>query len=692
MATIDELKKVRIQKLTTLKNLGFDPYPSVVFRSHTMLQARDHDGQTVSVTGRVLNIRGHGKILFLDLHDASGKIQIAIKEDEVSTATFTLTECIDSGDFLEVAGVVGKTNAGEITVFAKELKIISKAIRPLPDLWHGLKDVEERYRQRYVDLLMNPDVKKVFLTRARVIKYLREYLDKDGFIEVETPVFQPIYGGASAKPFVTHHNSLDVDMFLRISDELYLKRLIVGGFEKVYELSKDFRNEGVDRQHNPEFTMLEFYWAYANYQDLMNYTELLLSSLVTEITGSSKITFEGNEIDFTPPWPRKTYRDVVKEYSGIDINEADTEEKLLAAIKEKQIHIDLSGVVGFGAILDTLYKATARPHLTGPLFLTDRPTAFVTLAKRLPNDPTKTASFQLLVVGKEILNAYNELNDPEDQAARWHESEKLGEKGQDEHEAFDHDYIRALEYGMPPTAGWGMGIDRIVSLLTDQHTIKDVILFPTLKPETVAAPQITRKKAEVLTLSENEKVTKEQAMNLLHSHMQNVNLRRHCYAVGYAMRFLASELGGDPDVWEVLGILHDADWEETKESPHDHTKKTLEYLKELGVTEGPIIRALKSHNRKHTQLAEIEGIMEWALETCDELTGFIVAVTLVRPEKKLSSVTIESVMKKWGTKEFAKAVDRSQIEQCKDALGIPLNEFIGIVLRAMQAHSDELGL
>jgi lysyl-tRNA synthetase class 2 len=312
---------------------------------------------------------------------------------------------------------------------------------------------------------------------------LRAFLDGDGFIEVDTPVLQPIYGGAQAKPFVTHHHALDIDLYLRISDELYLKRLIVGGFDRVYEIGRDFRNEGIDRQHNPEFTMLEFYWAYADYEDLMKYTETMLASLVKELKGSYKFMYQGTELNFTPPWPRKTYRDVVLEYSGVDINKASDEKKLLAAIKAKKIKLDLVGVVGFGALLDTLYKATARPHLVGPMYLTDRPTAFVALAKRLPADPTKTASFQLLVAGKEILNAYNELNDPEDQAKRWHESEKLGLKGQNEHEAFDADYIRALEYGMPPTAGWGLGIDRLVAILTDQPNIKDVILFPTLRPE-----------------------------------------------------------------------------------------------------------------------------------------------------------------------------------------------------------------
>lgn len=483
MSTIEELKKIRREKLGAFKKMGVDPYPGTITRNHTIAQARTMIGKTSEVAGRVTGFRGHGKIYFVDLADGTGKIQVVIKSDVCDGKAFLFIPLMDLGDFLAVQGDVDKTQAGEISVFAKNFQIVSKSLRPLPSEWSGLKDIEERYRQRYVDLLVNPEVRDIFLIRSKIVTYLRSYLDRDGFIEVDTPILQPIYGGASAKPFVTHHNALDIDLYLRISDELYLKRLIVGGFDKVYEIGRDFRNEGIDRQHNPEFTMLEFYWAYADYEVLMQYTETMLSGLVKELKGSYAFSYQGQQLDFTPPWPRKTYRDVVLEFSGIDINKADDEEKLLVAIKAKKIQLDLTGVIGLGALLDTLYKATARPHLVGPMYLTDRPTAFVALAKRRADDPRKTSSFQLLVVGKEILNAYNELNDPMDQAKRWRESEKLGTQGQNEHEAYDADYIRALEYGMPPTAGWGMGIDRLVSLLTDQPNLKNVILFPTLRPE-----------------------------------------------------------------------------------------------------------------------------------------------------------------------------------------------------------------
>lgn len=494
MATIDALRKTRIEKLEKIKKLGLNPYPAEVDIDSTILEAREKLEKNVKIAGRLMALRGHGKIIFADLKEDKAKIQLAFKKDQLKDEHFSLIQLLDLGDFISVAGRVGKTQAGEITVFVEKLAILAKALRPLPAKWHGFKDLEERYRQRYVDLLINPEVSKIFKIRAKVIRYLRNFLDRDGFLEVETPVLQPVYGGASARPFVTRHHSLNTDMYLRISDELYLKRLIVGGLDKVYELSKDFRNEGIDFQHNPEFTMLEFYWAYADYTKLMDYTEKMLTGLIKEVTGSLKLSYEGIDLDFTSPWQRVSYRDVILKYTGIDINKASDDKKLITEIKTKKLKLDLSNLVGYGAILDELYKAYARPHLTGPLFLTDRPTAFVTLAKRLPDDPQKTASFQLIAAGKELINAYNELNDPQDQALRWRESEKLAKRGQDIHEAFDHDYIRALEYGMPPTAGWGMGIDRLVSILTDQHNLKDVILFPTLKPEFPAEKRTTRKK------------------------------------------------------------------------------------------------------------------------------------------------------------------------------------------------------
>ncbi|MBI4058897.1 lysine--tRNA ligase [Candidatus Microgenomates bacterium] len=489
---LSHIKENRLEKLGALRKLGVEIYPANTVRKQTISQALASFGKKVAIVGRIWAIRSHGGAIFADVHDELGDIQVLLVRNKLSPKEFSLAQLLDSGDFINVQGSVIKTNSGEITVQATHLILLAKALRPLPSSWSGFRDVEERYRQRYADLLLNPQVKEVALTRSRIIKSLREFLDKAGFMEVETPILQPLYGGAVAKPFTTHHNALDSDFYLRISDELYLKRLIVGGFEKVYEIGHNFRNEGIDKSHNPEFTMVEFYWAYQNYEGLMDFTEKLITTIIETACGKLKLIYQGQSLDFTPPWPRVTYRDALLAETGIDINLADTEAKLKTAIKQKNIKLDLKNETGlpallaqarqagFGNVLDALYKATTRPKLVGPIFLIDRPTAFVSLAKRKPDDPAKTASFQLLVAGLEVVNAYNELNDPVDQAKRWQESEK---RKKSDHEAFDADYIRALEYGMPPTAGWGMGIDRFVALLTDQATLKDVILFPTLRPK-----------------------------------------------------------------------------------------------------------------------------------------------------------------------------------------------------------------
>ena len=472
---LEELKKIRLQKLAEIKKLGIDPYPAKTSRKQSIIKAITMMGKLVMVAGRITGIRGHGGIQFFDLTDESGKIQLVFKKDELKAKDQQLLALLDIGDFIEVWGKVFKTKAGEVSVSVGFLKLLTKSIRPLPSVWHGLKDIEERYRQRYVDLVVNPEVKKIFYLRTKVLRAVREFLDSQGFLEVETPILQPMYGGASARPFVTHHNTLNCDLYLRISDELYLKRLIVGGFEKVYEVSKDFRNEGIDRAHNPEFTQVEFYWAYADYEDLMKLTEELIAKILKNDLGDIKINFKF-------PIPRITFRDLLLKEVGIDIDKIDSEKALLSEIKKRKIMIDLKGVVGLGGIFDKLYKERIRPKIIEPTFVLDYPASMIALAKRKEENPGQIASFQLLANGFELIKAYNELNDPIDQKERWLETEKLSKKGDEAAERLDEDYIRALEYGMPPTAGWGMGIDRFVSVLASLP-IKEVILFPTLKPE-----------------------------------------------------------------------------------------------------------------------------------------------------------------------------------------------------------------
>jgi len=472
----------RLEKLNQLLKLKINPYPGKAFeRTNTTNQIHEDfaklEGKKVSIAGRVMSIREHGALTFADLEDFSGKVQLWLSEDSLGKS-YALLRLIERGDFLGIHGIVSKTKRGEVSVKVNSFVLLSKALRHLPVEWFGLKNVEERYRQRYVDLILNKNVRDIFLKRTQIIKEIRNFLDEKGFIEVETPVIQSVYGGAAAKPFKTYINDLKMDAFLRISDELHLKRLIVGGFEKVYEVAKDFRNESIDTQHNPEFTQIEFYEAYADYEKLMKMTEELLTRVIKKVNGSLKVKYGNVELDFTPPLPRVKFRDIVLKETGIDINKENTEEKLKNAIKNRKLNLDLKGVIGFGALADKLYKEYVRPKLIQPTFLIDYPVEMIPLAKRKDDDKTKIATVQLLANGFEILKAYNELNDPIDQKARFEEQAELGEKGFEEAHMLDEDFVRALECGMPPTAGWGLGIERLTMLLTNNQSMKEVILFP----------------------------------------------------------------------------------------------------------------------------------------------------------------------------------------------------------------------
>ncbi len=690
MQTFEQMRTERIRKLNELIKLGKNPYGSYPGGNTPIATAREQMDKDVEVAGRILSVRGHGKLIFADLYDETGKIQLMFKQD-IMNEHFKMVDLYDVGDFIKAKGKVTTTVKGEISVLVTETDILTKSIRPLPEKWHGLKDVEERYRQRYVDLLVNENVKSIFLTRSKIIKLLRAYLDKNGFTEVETPVLQPLYGGASANPFITHHKALDIDLYLRISDELYLKRLVVGGFDKVYELSKDFRNEGMSKAHNPEFTMLEFYWAYVDYEHLMRFTEEMISSIVKEIKGSCKVTFKDKEYDFSTPWKRIPFLDLFKEYLGMDISSFKDEKELLNYVTEHKL---LAGneAFGFRDIIDVVYKKHIRPKLEGPLFLTDYPYAMKPLAKRRPDNPEISASFQLLVGGEEFINAYNELNDPMDQRKRWEDEMELGKKGAEDYQVIDDDYIRALEYGMPPTAGWGLGIDRLTAFLTNQHTIKDVILFPTMRPEHSAIQQSSDAAAKKTSTKKILTITRDLAFKLVDDNIKNKNLVKHCLSVEATMRALARHFGQDEDLWGIVGLLHDADWEVTQPDAALHTKKTMEWLDIHGENDVELRDAILAHNHENNGARAPESLLEWALFTCDELTGIVTASALVRPDKKLGSVEVKSVLKKFNTPSFAAAVNRDQIRLCEDKLGIPLEQFVEITLKAMQGISDELGL
>ncbi len=492
---LNQVMQDRRRKLARLRELGVEPYPYAFDRRHftaDILQDREaYLGKEVSVAGRLMAIRGHGKAGFADVADLRGKIQIYVKQDAVGEAAYRVFRLLDIGDIVGVTGEVFVTRMGETTIQVKTLQLLAKTLRPLPVVkerivdgkkvvYDPFSDVELRYRQRYVDLVVNPEVRAVFVKRARVIAAMRRYLDERGYLEVETPILQPIYGGASARPFRTHHNALDMDFYLRIADELYLKRLIVGGFDGVYEIAKDFRNEGMDRFHNPEFTMMELYVAYEDYRFMMGLVEEMICQIATAVNGTPVITHEGREIDLAPPWKRARMFDLIQEHTGHDLLGKELDELRRAA---KSLHIEVESFWREGKIIDEIFSERVEPHLIEPTFVMDYPVELSPLAKRHREDPRLVERFEPFVAGREIGNAFSELNDPLDQRERFLAQKQLLELGDEEAHMLDEDYLRALEYGMPPTAGLGIGVDRLVMLLTNQPSIRDVILFPQMRPE-----------------------------------------------------------------------------------------------------------------------------------------------------------------------------------------------------------------
>ena len=485
MATIDEIRKNRLKKLKAIESAGFLAYPGETKRSHFCLQAVEDFSKLarlkkeIVLAGRIMSLRPHGGLVFAHIEDGSGKIQLSLKKDRIGEKSFQFfLDNFDIGDFIETRGILFKTKRGEKTLEVVDYKFLAKSLLPLPEKWHGLKDIEERYRKRYLDLIFNPEVKKKFELRTKIIKELRNLLEKEGFLEVETPILQPLYGGAKAKPFKTYLNVLALDLYLRISPELYLKRLLIGGCEKVYEIGKCFRNEGVDRSHNPDFTMLEFYWAYTDYKKLMKFTEKLFSELLKNLFGSLKIKYKGKEINFKAPWPRIELNQLIKKYTKINIDEIHLE-----ALKKEAKKLGIEPKGERAEIADALYKKICRGKIWQPTFIIHHPLGAFPLAKQLEKNPNKTANFQLVVADIELINAFSELNNPLEQKRRFQEQEKIFKTGFEEAQRLDKDFIEALEYGMPPAAGFGLGIDRLTALLTDSHSLREVILFPTMRPK-----------------------------------------------------------------------------------------------------------------------------------------------------------------------------------------------------------------
>ncbi|NLU36117.1 MAG: lysine--tRNA ligase [Clostridiales bacterium] len=483
---LGELLKIRREKLNKLQAEGKNPYDITRFNpTHYSQDILDNfeemEGREVTIAGRIMSRRIMGKASFAHILDAKGQIQIFVQINQLGKEEYETFKTYDIGDIIGVTGTVFRTRMGEISVKAAEITLLSKSLRPLPEKWHGLKDPDLRYRQRYLDMIVNPEVRHTFVLRSKIIQAIRRYLDDRGFLEVETPVLHNTAGGAAARPFITHHNTLDLDMYLRIATELHLKRLIVGGFDKVYEIGRIFRNEGMSIKHNPEFTMIELYEAYSDYKDIMNLTEDMLSTVARKVLGTELITYQGEEINLAPPWKRISMIDAVKEYTGVDFNAISSDEDARKAAKELDVSVENDAT--WGNVLNEIFEEKVEEHLIQPTFVMDYPIEISPLAKKKKDDPRLTERFELFITGREYGNAYSELNDPIDQRERFMEQARQRAAGNEEAEMMDEDFVNALEIGMPPTGGLGIGIDRLVMLLTDSYSIRDVILFPTMKPK-----------------------------------------------------------------------------------------------------------------------------------------------------------------------------------------------------------------
>ena len=482
---LTEVLKVRREKLAKLQEMGRDPFVQSRYdRTNYSMDIKNNfeemEGKVVKIAGRIMSKRLQGKAGFIDIQDQEGRIQCYVRKDRIGEEEYDLFKTYDIGDIIGLEGEVFKTKKEEISVKANAVVLLSKSLQVLPEKYHGLKDQDIRYRQRYVDLIVNPEVKDTFLTRTKALKALRSFLDERGFLEVETPILNTIAGGANARPFVTHHNTLDIPMYLRIANELYLKRLIVGGFDKVYEMGRMFRNEGMSIKHNPEYTAMELYQAYADYEDMMKITEELISHMAEVATGSTVVNYQGTEIDFKPPWRRMTMIECVKEYTGVDFDTIETDEEALAIAREKGIEITPG--MRRGEVINAFFEEFGEDKLIQPTFITHHPVEVSPLAKRNAEDPRKTDRFEAFANKWELANAFSELNDPIDQKGRFMDQLRKKELGDDEACDMDEDFINALEVGLPPTGGLGIGIDRVMMLLTNSASIRDVILFPTMKP------------------------------------------------------------------------------------------------------------------------------------------------------------------------------------------------------------------
>ncbi len=727
---INQLLKVRREKLAALQESGKDPFQITKYDvTHHSQEIKDNydalEGKKVSIAGRVMSKRIMGKASFCNVQDLQGDIQCYVARDSIGEDPYAEFKKYDVGDIVGIEGEVFTTKTGEISLHVEKMTLLSKSLQILPEKYHGLVNTDIRYRQRYTDLIMNADVKKTFVMRSKIISSIRRYLDGQGFLEVETPMLVSNAGGAAARPFETHYNALDEDVKLRISLELYLKRLIVGGMERVYEIGRVFRNEGLDARHNPEFTLMELYQAYTDYYGMMDLTENMFRHVAGEVCGTTTVPYGDVEIDLGSPFARMTMTEAVKKYAGVDFDEIKDTAEAKKLADEKGVHYEDRHTKG--DILNLFFEEYVEEHLVQPTFIMDHPIEISPLTKKKPDKPDYVERFELFITGREMCNAYSELNDPIDQRERFKAQEAALAAGDEEANTTDEDFMNALEIGMPPTGGIGYGIDRLVMLLTNSPAIRDVLLFPTMKSLDKAQDKkaADREKnadhgtdggheksgdAEGDSSKENDKhanestsgktetkadgsiqeqsvkqsrISREQALDLLKKYNKEPFHIQHALTVEGVMRWFAKELGygEEEEFWGITGLLHDIDFELY---PEEHCKKAPELLREGGVGED-MIYAVCSHGYGLCSEEEPKQEMEKVLFASDELTGLIWSCALMRPSRSTMDLEVKSLKKKFKDKKFAAGCSRDVIAQGAEMLGWELDDLFDKTILAMRS-------
>lgn len=661
MSRIDETIQAKKDKRAALEQRGINPHPHFFDKQHTIAEARLAEGKVVQTAGRIMAKREHGKVIFADLQDSTGKIQIMLRQEELGDEQFESLSLVDTGDFLGATGSVTVSRTGELTIVVESFVFLSKALRPLPTEWNSAEDKEIRFRKRYLDMLINPEVKRVLDIRWAVEKEIRRYLqDEHHFVEVETPVFQPLYGGTNARPFTTHMNALDVNFYLRIAPELYLKRLIVGGYERIFEIARNFRNEGIDQTHQPEFTMIEWYEAYADYHRMMNVTEGLVKHLVQSVHGSTKLQVGEHAVDVGQTWPRITMVEAIKRYVGVEFDALSDEAVQQLLVKH---HVELIGQYNRGKAQFAIFDKLVPEHLIEPTWIIDYPREVSPLAKAHRLNPALAERFEGYIGGKELADGWSEIVDAVDQRQIFEGEQRNMRAGDDQAHPLDEDFLEAMEYGMPPLGGIGIGVDRLVMFITNTWSIREIVAFPTLRPLQAIPhgeeptmiqqkPEDELKKATVSVQMPDRQV----AETLMEQHIQNEALRRHCRMVAAAMAAYAEKLGEDTELWYQTGLLHDLDWEEY---PDEHPNKAVtewldQYPEELK-------QAILTHAPSRTG-KNPESLIQRYLFACDELSGFLHAYSLMRPEG-FQGMKAGKAIKKLGDRSFAANVNREDIQK-----------------------------